>query len=339
MTETIAEKYNPTESTKNYTINDLNELKEMLDIDSALVEKRKLRPLRNNQVRNLTVQLKKYNYFFEPIFLNLNTKTGKYYVIDGQHRINTVIKVLSENPNLKIRVKQLIVKDKTAKEQDEIYDDIAHSAPQSISDFLITELARSDVTNFIDNTMPNELGIATNTGKTPKNTLSLNFQRLVKAFYRAKKNLDLRPIKTPELIRDANAWNGAEIESLTKKLLLFKRLHLGKIQPYNDPYYRTESYMQVFFHLYDAWLERGLGSEEFEGIYEELFLPINGDDSASRKRSLKIERICLENKSMIRMSKGIYEFIRGELNAHAHIPKSKHFQKYDLMRELVMEAE
>jgi len=94
----------------------------------------KKRNLRKNKVDELYTVLNSGESFIGSMTVNMDTKTGRITIIDGQHRYRAIEKYLGNHPDAHIKVHAEYYEDLSKEEQYAIYLKVANQTPQTMVD-------------------------------------------------------------------------------------------------------------------------------------------------------------------------------------------------------------
>jgi hypothetical protein len=114
----------------------------------------KKRDLRNGQVELLYTVLNSGHSLIGTMVINMDTKTGKITIIDGQHRYRAIEKYLGNHPDAHIKVHAEYYENLSKEEQYEIYLKHATVIPQTLVDALTMGEDWINVANRLVNDFP-----------------------------------------------------------------------------------------------------------------------------------------------------------------------------------------
>ena len=122
------------------------------------------RDLRPTQVESLLVLLNSGNHWEAPIVVNLNTRTGDYTIIDGQHRFESANQFLAKHPNADISVPTIQYTDLTIEEMNEVFRKISgKGVKQNTSDRIKMEISELPIAAKILNHFPVKVTLSKST--------------------------------------------------------------------------------------------------------------------------------------------------------------------------------
>lgn len=180
----------------------------------------------------------------ESITVNFNSQTRDYRVINGNHRIAAIKKVIDNHPEFKIEMGVKCYKDLSLDEERDLYTLIGTHKPESINDFLKSHCSDSLIFKLIQKDFPCKVWFYSRSG-TPN---YLKFDMLVKPYI--QRNITSKIIISYNrriLVNQIKQLDQTDYERMRDFVLFFKE-NFG--DPSSDNVYSDPNRLLVLARIY-----------------------------------------------------------------------------------------